>query len=32
MSEISALNRNQRFNDPGEFCERAFGAFHPIYD
>jgi D-xylose reductase len=32
MTEISALNRNQRFNDPGEFCERVFGTFHPIYD
>ena len=32
MMDISALNRNQRFNDPGEFCERVFGAFHPIYD
>lgn len=32
MKDISALNRNQRFNDPGEFCERVFGAFHPIYD
>ena len=32
MANISALNRNQRFNDPGEFCERVFGTFHPIYD
>lgn len=32
MSEISALNRNRRFNDPGVFCEQAFGKFYPIYD
>ncbi len=32
MADISALNRNQRFNDPGEFCERVFNTFHPIYD
>jgi D-xylose reductase len=32
MANINALNRNQRFNDPGEFCERVFGTFHPIYD
>ncbi|MFN2099897.1 aldo/keto reductase [Altererythrobacter sp. MF3-039] len=32
MEAISALNRNRRFNDPGVFCEAAFGTFHPIYD
>lgn len=32
MNEISALNKNRRFNDPGEFCESAFGKFYPIYD
>lgn len=32
MSDISALNQNRRFNDPGVFCERAFGKFYPIYD
>jgi D-xylose reductase len=32
MAAISALNRNRRFNDPGHFCEQAFGGFHPIYD
>ncbi|MEM7081366.1 MAG: aldo/keto reductase [Pseudomonadota bacterium] len=32
MSEISALNANRRFNDPGVFCEAAFNTFHPIYD
>ncbi len=32
MQQISALNRNQRFNDPGVFCEAAFNRFHPIYD
>ncbi|MCH2189296.1 MAG: aldo/keto reductase [Gammaproteobacteria bacterium] len=32
MTEISALNQNRRFNDPGVFCEAAFNRFHPIYD
>ena len=32
MDAISALNINRRFNDPGDFCEGAFGTFHPIYD
>ena len=32
MSSISALDQNRRFNDPGVFCENAFGSFHSIYD
>lgn len=32
MQEISSLNCNRRFNDPGDFCEGAFNTFHPIYD
>lgn len=32
MKAIDALNCNRRFNDPGHFCEEAFGRFHPIYD
>lgn len=32
MAEISALNKNRRFNDPGKFCESAFNTFYPIYD
>ena len=32
MTAISSLNRNRRFNDPGVFCEKAFGKFYPIYD
>lgn len=32
MNAISALNRNQRFNDPGHFGEVAFNTFMPIYD
>ena len=32
MDRITGLNRNLRFNDPGAFCEAAFGTFHPIYD
>ena len=32
MAAISGLNRNRRFNDPGNFCEAAFNTFYPIYD
>ena len=32
MAQIGALNINQRFNDPGVFCEQAFNTFFPIYD
>ena len=31
MKQISALNKNMRFNDPGVFCE-SMGLFMPIYD
>ena len=32
MASISELNRNRRFNDPGDFCESAFNTFFPIYE
>lgn len=32
MELIAALDRGQRFNDPGVFCEQAFGCFYPIYE
>ncbi|MEQ1826024.1 MAG: aldo/keto reductase [Pirellula sp.] len=32
MERIQSLDRNQRFNDPGVFCEKAFGCFFPIYE
>ncbi|MFO0013262.1 MAG: aldo/keto reductase [Planctomycetota bacterium] len=32
MAAIDTLDRNQRFNDPGVFCEQAFGCFFPIYE
>ena len=32
MAAIFALNRNRRFNDPGDFCEAAFNSFFPIYE
>ena len=32
ISDISNLNINRRFNDPGAFCESAFNTFFPIYD
>jgi len=32
MHQISALNCNRRFNDPGHFGEVAFNTFLPIYE
>lgn len=32
MQAISALNRHQRFNDPGVFTEKAFNTFFPIFE
>jgi D-xylose reductase len=32
MRGIGGLDRGRRFNDPGEFCEQAFGMFFPIYE
>jgi len=32
MQAISGLNRNRRFNDPGDFCASAFNTFCPIYE
>lgn len=32
MAQVSALNRHQRFNDPGVFTEKAFNTFFPIYE
>lgn len=32
MEAIAGLDRNQRYNDPGVFCESAFGCFYPIYE
>ena len=32
MRKIDALDRHRRFNDPGVFCEEAFGCFFPIFD
>lgn len=32
MNSLSALNRNRRFNDPGDFAEGAFNTFLPIYE
>ena len=31
-SSIGRLNRNRRFNDPGDFAETAFNTFCPIYE
>ena len=32
MAAVSALDKGRRFNDPGVFCELAFGTFCPIFD
>jgi len=32
MAVINGLNENRRYNDPGVFCELAFGTFCPIYE
>lgn len=32
MATIDRLNRNQRYNDPGVFCQSAFNTFCPIYE
>jgi D-xylose reductase len=32
MQTISSMNRNRRFNDPGDFAEAAFNTFFPIYE
>ncbi len=32
MQRVTSLDRNQRFNDPGAFCEPAFGCYYPIYE
>ena len=32
MKSIASLDRNRRFNDPGEFGERVFNTFFPIFD
>ena len=32
MQTIGQLNQNRRFNDPGDFGEKAFNTFMPIYE
>lgn len=32
MQRLDDLNMNRRYNDPGVFCEAAFGTFCPIYE
>lgn len=32
MQLLQDLDRHRRFNDPGEFCEKAFRTFFPIYE
>ncbi len=32
MNAIADLHRDRRFNDPGVFCEAAFGTFFPIFE
>lgn len=32
MSSIASLDSHTRYNDPGAFCEPAFGCFYPIHE
>ncbi len=32
MAALDGLDRHQRYNDPGVFCEAAFNTFYPIFD
>ena len=32
MKAIDSLNKNHRYNDPGQFCEGGMGTFCPIYE
>ena len=32
VQTLDDLNENKRYNDPGVFCEKAFGTFCPIYE
>ena len=32
IKSISALNKNERYNDPGKYTEPAFKTFYPIYE
>jgi len=32
MHQIDSLDYHRRFNDPAEFCEKAFNTFYPIFD
>jgi diketogulonate reductase-like aldo/keto reductase len=31
MRRIDSLNKNKRYNDPGDFCQ-GMGTFFPLYD
>ncbi|KAL3772242.1 hypothetical protein ACHAWO_012640 [Cyclotella atomus] len=32
MTAIDGMNKNRRYNDPGDFCEPGMGTFCPIYE
>lgn len=32
VAALDALDKHRRYNDPGVFCEKAFGTFCAIYD
>lgn len=32
MKAINALNKNERYNDPGKYTEPGFNCFYPIYE
>ncbi|OYP31147.1 aldo/keto reductase [Rhodopirellula sp. MGV] len=32
MENLTSMNQDRRFNDPGDFGEKAFNTFYPIYE
>ena len=32
LDELAKLDKHQRFNDAGTFCQAAFNTFCPIYE
>lgn len=32
MERIEKLHRGRRYNDPGDFCQNAFGTFYPLHE
>ena len=32
MKALNGLNRNRRYNDPGQYGEEGLNCYYPIYD